>query len=119
MELFYVIVALLSPAAMLVVGICWKLHPPKFRAKGLAYRTALSCASEEAWAFAHLHCAKLWTRIGIILLVVTILLLKFVPEQRGNYILWVIGGQMALFCVSAFFVDLLLKNSFDGDGKPI
>ena len=114
-----VLIALLPPIAMLAVGIWWKVSPPKLEGKGLAYRTQLSTKSPEAWAFAHRHCARLWVRVGAILLVVTVALLFLFPDNIGDYVLWLIGGQMVLFCLSAFLVDLLLKNSFREDGTPI
>ena len=63
----YVLIALLPPVAMLIVGIWWKVSPPKMEGKGLAYRTQLSTKSPDAWAFAHKHCARLWVRMGVIL----------------------------------------------------
>lgn len=119
MDLLYCIISLIPPVAILGAGIFWRISPPKFQSKGLAYRTTLSSASEEAWNFAHVHCAKLWVRIGSILLVLSILLLVLFPDNRKDYFLWLVGGQMALFCLSAFLVDTLLKNSFDENGKPI
>ena len=119
MDKLYCILALIAPAAILAVGILWKVNPPKFRSKGLAYRTPLSSASEEAWIFAHSHCAKLWVRIGLILLAVSILFLAVFPNNCRDYVLWLIGGQMLLFCISAFLIDALLKASFDEDGTPI
>ncbi len=119
MQTLYCIISLLAPIFMLAVGIWWKLSPPKFQGKGLAYRTALTSSSPEAWSFAHHHCAKLWIRIGALLSVLTVILLVLFPNNRADYVLWLIGGQMALFCVSAFLVDILLKNTFHDDGTPI
>lgn len=119
MDLLYCIIALIPPIAILAVGVFWTVSPPKFQSKGLAYRTSLSSASEEAWSFAHHHCARLWVRIGLILLVVSVILLVVFPDNRKDYFLWLIGGQMVLFCISAFLVDTLLKNSFDEHGNPL
>ena len=119
MEVIYRIIAVLIPASMLAIGLLWRFLPPKFRSKGLAYATSLSSASPEAWAFAHRHCAKLWTRIGAILLVITVVLLSLFSDSAADFVLWLIGGQMVLFCLSAFLVDLLLKNTFHEDGTPI
>ena len=119
MELIYCITALLAPTAILAVGVLWKLSPPKYRGNGLAYRTALSSSSSEAWAFAHRHCSRLWIRIGTILLVLSAAILIIFPDNKSVYFLWLIGGQMALFCCSAFLVDILLKNTFDENGHPL
>ena len=119
MELIYCAVAVLVPLAILAVGIWWRISPPTFQAKGFAYATALSSSSPEAWAFAHRHCSRLWIRVGIVLLVLTAMLLAVFPANVKDYVLWLIGGQMALFCLSAFLMELLLKNSFQEDGTPI
>ena len=118
MQMFYCIITLLPPAFIFAIGLVWKLAPPKYQGKGLAYRTAQTCASPEAWAFAHRHCARLWIRIGLILLILSSVLLAVFPDNRQDYFLWLIGGQMVMFCLSAFFVDMLLKGSFDEDGRP-
>ena len=86
------ILTMLPPILILCVGIIWKVSPPKMDSKGLAYRTALSTRSEETWSFAHRHCSKLWIRLA---------------------------GQMVFFCLSAFLVDLLLKNGFDEHGNKL
>lgn len=116
MDTVYCIISLLAPIAILAVGILWKVSPPPFLAKGLAYRTIITSASEEAWTFAHRHCSKLWIRIGSILTLVTGIVLLAFYEYVQDYFLWLVGGQMALFCVSAFLVDTLLKNRF-GESK--
>ena len=113
------ILAMLPPALMLCVGIMWKVSPPKMNGKALAYRTALSTRSEETWNFAHRHCSKLWIRLGIVLGLVSALLMWFLREQYLNFILWLLAGQMVFFCLSAFLVDLLLKNGFDDHGNKL
>lgn len=59
-------VVLLAPAAMLLVGLMWKISPPPYRSKGLAYSTELTQRDPDAWKLAHRHCARLWLRIGLI-----------------------------------------------------
>ena len=119
MVIIFCVIAVLVPAAILAVGIWWRVSPPPFRSKGFAYATALSSASPEAWAFAHHHCSRLWIRVGAILLVLAAGILAVFPDSVSSYVLWLIGGEMALFCLSAFLVDLLLKSSFREDGTPI
>jgi len=111
------IVAMLPPVGMFAVGLRWKKSPPPFRAGGLAYNTALSAKSEETWTFAHRHCARLWTRIGLILGVLTAAVMWVFRANYRSFFLWLIAGQMVFFCVSAFLVDMLLKNTFDEDGN--
>ena len=67
---FQVILTMLTPVAMLAVGLRWRKHPPRRECNGLAYRTALSEQNEDTWRFAHAHLSKLWVRLGLALAVV-------------------------------------------------
>lgn len=115
MDIFCFIVVMLAPAAMLMVGLMWKISPPPYQAKGLAYSTELTRKDPEAWAAAHRHCARLWIRIGIISGGASALLMVLFKENSSSFWMWLIAGQMALFCVSVFMIDLLLKNTFEKD----
>lgn len=111
--------AMLTPAAMLLVGLLWKMDPPKRDGGRLAYRTQLSARSQESWDFAHRHISKLWVRMGLILSVLTAVLMVVFREKVSSFLLWLIGGQMVFLCASAFLVDSLLKAVFDQDGRPL
>lgn len=117
MYTFYFIVVMLAPVAMLIVGLMWKISPPPYRAKGLAYSTELTRKNPEAWAAAHRHCAKLWMRTGIISGGASAFLMVLFRENYSAFWMWLIVGQMVLFCVSVFMIDLLLKNTFSEDKK--
>ena len=67
---FQVILTMITPVAMLAVGLRWRKHRPRRECNGLAYRTALSEQNEDTWRFAHAHLSKLWVRLGLALAVV-------------------------------------------------
>ncbi len=115
----YFVVVMLAPAAMLLVGLMWKISPPPYQSKGLAYSTELTRKDPDAWTVAHSHCARLWTRIGIIGGAASAALMVLFKENYGSFWVWIIVGQMALFCISVVMIDLLLKNTYsdDDDGK--
>ena len=115
MYTLYFIVVMLAPAAMLVVGLMWKISPPPYQSKGLAYSTELTRKDPEAWAAAHRHCARLWLRIGIVSGGASAFLMVLFRENYSAFWMWLIVGQMVLFCVSVFMIDLLLKNTFSED----
>lgn len=117
--MYYLIFALVmvTPLALFVIGLFWRVHPPKLEGSGFAYRTALSSRSEEAWRFAHRHITKLWIRLGVLLAGVSAVLMVLLKESYTVFFLWIIGGQMVFLCISAFLVESLLKASFDEDGK--
>ena len=43
------------------------------------------------------------------------LLMVLFQESYSAFWMWLIAGQMALFCVSVLMIDLLLKNTFSDD----
>ena len=55
MYTLYFIVVMLAPAAMVIVGLMWKISPPPYQSKGLAYSTELTRKDPEAWSTAHRH----------------------------------------------------------------
>lgn len=111
-ELYFAVV-MLSPAALLVIGLMWRISPPPYQSRGLAYSTELTRRNPDAWTAAHRHCARLWTRIGSISGVVSVILMVLFKENYASFWVWIIVGQMVLFCVSVFMVDLLLKHTFE------
>ena len=108
----YFIVVMLSPAAMLLVGLLWKISPPPYQSTGLAYNTELTRKDPDAWTAAHRHCARLWVRIGVISGGASAFLMVLFQANYASIWLWLIIGQMVLICVSVFMIDLLLKNTF-------
>ena len=117
MYIFYFALVMLAPAAMVIVGLMWKISPHPYQAKGLAYSTELTRKDPEAWTAAHRHCASLWLRIGILSGGASALLMVLFQESYSAFWMWLIAGQMALFCVSVLMIDLLLKNTFSDDNN--
>ena len=84
---FQVILTMLTPVAMLVVGLRWRKHPPRREGNGLAYRTALSEQNEDTWRFAHANLSKLWVRLGLALAALTLMVMRsvrlvgFLPQE--------------------------------------
>ena len=117
MYIFYFALVMLAPVAMVIVGLMWKISPPPYQAKGLAYSTELTRKDPDAWTAAHRHCARLWMRTGIISGGASAFLMVLFRESYSSFWMWLIVGQMALFCVSVFMIDLLLKNTFEKDEK--
>ena len=112
MYIFYFALVMLAPAAMVIVGLMWKISPPPYQSKGLAYSTELTRKNPEAWTAAHGHCAKLWTRIGVVSGAASAILMVLFKENYAAFWMWLIVGEMVLFCISVFMIDLLLKNTF-------
>lgn len=113
------VLVLLVPVAMLVVGVRWWINPPVYKTGKLAYRTAETERSEEVWYFAHQHCAKLWARFGVILAVIAVVVMVALKNNYLNAVLWLMGGEMLLFCITLVIIDFLVKGLFDENGVRI
>ena len=113
------VLTLLTPLAMIILGLKWYLRPPAFGARGLAYRTAITEKSPEAWEFAHTHCGKLWVRYGVIGGAISAAGMIFLKNYYQNFWLWLIGAQMLLLCITIIMIDYLTKNLFDENGERV
>lgn len=120
---FYVmmfICNLLIPIVMLTCGFLMYKKPPKEINGVIGYRTTMSRKNKDTWAFAHDYCGKLWIKLGLLLLILTIIIqIPFVHSSEnaiGCMTLVVEGIQLAVILVSIVFVERALKKTFDENG---
>ena len=83
------------------------------------YRTKRSMQSQEAWVFAHHYCGKLWLRLGLILLPITILTMTLI-DGRSDDVIWTSGlvlvtSQILAMIVTIPVTEHALKNQFRDD----
>lgn len=110
---------MLVPLAMFFVGLYWRVKTPAFKTGKIVYRTEVTEKSTEVWEFVHTHCGKLWTRFGVILAVISAVLMVVFDGSYHKFIMWLLGGQMLILCITVFMIDFLAKNLFDENGVRI
>lgn len=75
----------------------------------------------DTWKFAHDYCGRLWLKIGIILLVPSIIVqIPFVNSDEntvGILTLIIEGVQLVFLLGSILPVEKALKRTFDENGK--
>lgn len=71
--IFMSLINLLVPATMIGFGRMFLHNPPKNISATFGYRTAMSMKNQDTWDFAHRYCGRLWYRMGLGLLPVTLL----------------------------------------------
>ena len=114
---------LLIPALMIGIGKLFQKRPPK-RINGVCgYRTKRSMQTQETWDFAHRYFGKLWVKIGLVLLPLSVLPLILVYGKDIDLI-GIVGGvvtgvQILPLIVPIFFTERALKENFDEYGKPL
>ncbi len=67
-----VIVSLVVPLSMVLIGYYFSKKPPKTINRYWGYRTNRSMQNENTWVFAHQFIGKLWFKIGIVIMFLTI-----------------------------------------------
>jgi uncharacterized membrane protein len=119
--IFIFVSNLIIPIMMLFFGIIFKNQGPK-KINGIyGYRTSMSMKNKETWDFAHRYCGRLWTKLGIITLFVSIIIslitLNFDEKIQGIVVAVVVTIQTIILIASIFPVEKELKKNFDKDGN--
>lgn len=71
--IFMVCMNLIVPLTMVGFGAVFLRRPPRKINGAYGYRTARSMASQEAWDFAHAYFGRLWKRMGLAMLPLSVL----------------------------------------------
>lgn len=120
-EIFIFVSNLIIPIMMLFFGITFKNQGPKKINGFYGYRTSMSMKNKETWNFAHRYCGKLWTKLGLITLflsiIISFIILNFDEEIQGIVVAIIVTAQTILLIASIFPVEKELKKNFDKDGN--
>ena len=110
---------LIMPILMIIAGYMMYKHPPKDINGLIGYRTARSRKNIDTWRFAHDYCGRLWLKLGIILLIPTILaqlpLVKSSDNTIGIATVVIETIQIIVLIGSIWPVEKALKEKFDED----
>ena len=104
----------LIPVLMILVGIIMFKNPPKKINFFVGYRSVNSMKDKEIWDFSNKYCGKLFTIIGLILLIVTSLLfllfnLKII-KYTENILLITVFFQVGMMLLSGLLVEVRVRN---------
>ena len=119
--IFMLIMDLLIPCTMIGLGKLFLNKAPKNINYTFGYRTTMSMKNQDTWQFAHKFCGKLWFRLGLILLPLSIIPLLFVLGKEIETIATV--GTVICFAQivppvgSIIPTEIALKKVFDKNGK--
>ncbi len=114
---------MLIPLAMLIGGYCMYKHPPKKINGSVGYRSAMSRKNMDTWLFAHDYCGHLWLKIGVIMVIATVILhIPFINSDTntiGIFTIILVTVQTAVLLLSIPPVERALMRTFDADGNRI
>lgn len=66
------------PVLMIIAGCLMSKYPPKKVNWFVGYRTRKSMKDEKVWKIANQYCGKLWIKIGVIMLILSVLLFALI-----------------------------------------
>lgn len=109
---------LLIPFIMLFFGVLFIKHSPKDINGIYGYRTPMSVKNQDTWDFANQYMGKLWTKLGLIMLIISIIL-EFLSVYKfmKNINSILIPIQIVVLIASIFPVEKALKKHFDENGN--
>ena len=112
---------LLVPLLMVVFGRIMYKHTPKSINGIYGYRTSMSMKNEDTWKFAHDYCGKLWYKVGLIMLIPSVLVqLPFVKSSTDTIGIMTVVLETVQICVmiaSIFPTERALRKTFDKYGN--
>lgn len=119
---FMLVCVLLTPAAMLAIGIRYARRAPKKIQALYGYRSEWSMKNRATWEFAHHYCGRLWKWFGGVSLPLSALaMLPLLGRDADTVSLWSflsIEVQLGLMVLSIVLTERALRRSFDRAGLP-
>mgnify|MGYP002526371800 CR=1 FL=1 len=111
---------LLIPIVMLICGFFMFKYPPKEINGIIGYRKTMSRKNMDTWKFAHDYCGRLWMKLGLLLLILSIIIQIPFAQSGENAIGYMTIAveviQLVALLGSIIFVERALKKAFDENG---
>ena len=114
-------VLLITGLVFIFCGVILYKYPPESINGMIGYRTPMSMKNKDTWEFAHNYIGKLWYRIGLILVPLSVIPMLFVLG-KGEDPVGYLGSaicmlQMMFLIVPIFPTERALKKTFDKKGN--
>ena len=111
---------MLIPLIMIIGGYFMYKKTPKEINSVVGYRTKMSKKNKDTWMFAHNYCGRLWLKLGMALLIPTVIVqIPFIHSNDnviGTVTLIVETVQLVVLIGSIIPVENALKKTFDENG---
>lgn len=118
MKIFFWIMDLLPPVALMVLGVIYRFRPPKEINRISGYRTRKSMRSQKTWDYAQKRIADTFPPLGLALILVVTLDKLFLPFKQEHLSLFNVGLVLPALIVLIIIIERELKEKFDAKGNP-
>ena len=113
---FMTICNLLLPVLMIALGKVFVKNPPKTINAIVGYRTSRSMKDQDTWNFAHLHCGKLWWKIGWSMLPLSVISMLPALGKNDDFVgvlsSVIITVECIIMFISIFITERALAKEF-------
>lgn len=109
MRIIDIVCNLILPFILITSGISLKKNPPKDINDIVGYRTPKSTMNKETWIYAQQVLAKVWIRLGIILIIATLIItgIGFYNYELFN----TICNYYVLIQVGTLFITIIVVEN--------
>ena len=112
---------IILPLIFILCGWYLKKYYPKKINSAVGYRTKRAMKNEDTWKFANEYCGKLWIKIGLIMIPITILIqipyYKSTEDVLSTLCIVINTIQIIVLLCSLIPVENALKKTFDENGN--
>lgn len=117
---FMLIMDLVIPLSMAGFGKMFMKGGPEEINTLFGYRTVMSMKNRDTWEFAHKYCGRIWLKLGLILLPVSVIPLLFAFNKDIEAVavvgLIVMFVQLIPMLLPIAVTEAALKKTFDENG---
>ncbi len=123
-DFFMLFVDLILPLIMFISSFFFIKGGPKNINSLVGYRTERSMKNTDTWAFAHKYCGKLWQKIGLIFIIITLaVLVPFILKTSvkvytvATFVIF--SFEFVLLFYTIFKTEKALSKAFDKNGERV
>ncbi len=119
--IFMLAMDLLVPLSMILFGRLFLKNRQGNINAVFGYRTSMSMKNRQTWEFAHRHIGKLWFRIGLALLPVSVIPMLFVIGKDDGTVsglgVVILMLQLIPMVLPIIATERALRRNFDQEGN--
>jgi uncharacterized membrane protein len=119
--IFMFCMQIMIPVVLIILGAWFGKHPPKEINGLVGYRTTRSMKNQDTWQFAHHEFGKVSIKVGLILLVASVIVMLCLRNLDDDTMGFLAGmamlGQCVVIVLSIIPTERALKRTFDENGN--
>ena len=109
-----IVTLFIIPLIILISGFFMYKYPAKRINFFVGYRTRKSMKNEKNWQILNKHCGKVWVKLSLILLAITLLIISLVLFKIINlteiFLIIIILFQVLILIITSCFIEMTYND---------